>query len=1245
MVCRNTLIDDEGLRMSTNQMHAVRRRIDPAATGKKTRLTFFMVVALFILPACVLAAPAGAAANEHPHDRRVLKAVIPEDVPPTYYRDPKTHEAAGFAVDVMNEIAARAGFSVTYSFQKDWPSIIAAVRNRRADIAPVLGMSEERMKLLAFTSAIETVPVSLFVRSDNTTIKGLRTGITVGVLEGSAAYEAIKRDYPAGIELKRYKRFSNGLFDLLAGQLDVFCCPAPTLERLARDARVEDRIKTIGAPVMELKRGIALRQDDRELYAKLNAATEAFVGTPEYQRIYTKWFGRPRPFFALSKQNVVTAIILAVVIVLMASWRHLSLLGMNRRLRQSEADIKEAQHIARMGRWELDLLKDRLRWSDTIYTLFEIDKTKFGATYEAFLEAVHPDDREMVNAAYTESLKNKRPYEVIHRLLMKDGRIKWVSEACRTDYNPQGQAVRSVGIVQDITERKQAQEALQESEKRHHQLFENMQEGFMIQDIIRDDAGEPVDVRYLELNPAMERFLGKTRAEIIGKTRTQVLGTADPAVIEANSSVAATGRPFHLERYSSGAKRWYESFSYAFGQGQIATLVLDITERKQAEEKVRQSEAKFRNLFESSTDGIFIIDLDGKFIDVNATAYTRLGYSKEEMLSLHISKLDDPVFSSRAAERMKQISEHGVAVFEAAHLRKDGTSMPVEVNSRLMDYEGRTVFFSVIRDITERKRAEKALRESERRYRILFDRSPDGVLLIDPDGKILEFNEAAHSQLGYTREEFTHLRVSDIDPVESADEIRGRLAKIREEEQARFDVKHRTKQGEIREVSVIAQVMMLSGRPVVYAIWHDITERKQMEMELRTHREKLMRLVEERTVELKETNRKLLAEISQREQMEAELVKAQKLESLGVLAGGIAHDFNNLLTTIMGNVSLALIDLDEGHPSYRQLVTADRALLRAQELTQQLLTFSRGGAPVKRAASIGELLREAVGFALRGSRVRCEFTIPDDLWKVDVDAGQISQVIHNLAINADQAMPEGGIIGVRCENADLADGIVPGLSRGRYVKVLFEDNGVGIPRGHLTKIFDPYFTTKQRGSGLGLATTYSIMQKHGGRISVESVIGVGTTFILFLPAARGAFAAQAQELDTPLAPGSGTILIMDDDESIRQTAADALIRYNYTSVFAENGSQAIELYRQAMDAGKPFAAVIMDLTIPGGMGGREALQRLREIDPAVKAIVSSGYSNDPIMADYRDYGFAGVVAKPYRIKQLIETVSRVIAGA
>lgn len=422
----------------------------------------------------------------------------------------------------------------------------------------------------------------------------------------------------------------------------------------------------------------------------------------------------------------------------------------------------------------------------------------------------------------------------------------------------------------------------------------------------------------------------------------------------------------------------------------------------------------------------------------------------------------------------------------------------------------------------------------------------------------------------------------------------------------------------------------------------DITARRRIEAELNKHQEQLEDLVEERTAELKSINSRLQREIAERERMEAELSRVQKLESLGLLAGGIAHDFNNLLGAIMGNISLAMLDVDPENSAYQQLTKAERASFRAQELTRQLLTFSRGGAPVKKRITLPGIITEAAGFSLRGSRVLHELSIAADLWPVEADEGQMMQVFNNLLINADQAMPAGGIIRIAAANVTLGPGDVPSLAAGRYLLITVSDEGSGIPREHLGKIFDPYFTTKQKGSGLGLAATYSIIRKHDGHITAWSELGKGTVFRIYLPASQGEVPPPPRQ--EKFVRGTGAVLIMDDNEDMRMTTGDMLVRMGYTVDYADEGNAAIARYRQAKEAGRPFAAVIMDLTVPGGMGGKEAVEKLLAIDPAVRVIVSSGYSEDPVMSDFRAYGFRGVAIKPYRIRELSEVVASVIGS-
>ena len=382
-------------------------------------------------------------------------------------------------------------------------------------------------------------------------------------------------------------------------------------------------------------------------------------------------------------------------------------------------------------------------------------------------------------------------------------------------------------------------------------------------------------------------------------------------------------------------------------------------------------------------------------------------------------------------------------------------------------------------------------------------------------------------------------------------------------------------------------------------------------------------------------------DITEKRRAERELLKADKLESLGVLSGGIAHDFNNILTSILGNISIAKMFAKPGDKIFERLEEAENDCMRARVLTQKILTFSRGGAPIMKTAFISELLRDSASFALSGSNVRCEFSIPDDLWRIEVDEGQIAQAISNLIINASQAMPGGGVINLLAENivVDERQGIP--LNNGGYVKISVTDHGIGIPKEHFQQIFDPYYTTKRGGSGLGLAIAYSIVKRHNGYIDVKSIPGKETTFSIYLPASPKEALAE-KESGEKIRGGKGKILVMDDEKMIRDVVGDMLGILGYEAEFAKDGAEAVELYKKAEQSVRPFDAVIMDLTVPGGMGGKEAVRKLAEIDPEVKAIVSSGYSDDPVMADFRKYGFSNVVAKPYNIKELGDALYEVL---
>ena len=502
-----------------------------------------------------------------------------------------------------------------------------------------------------------------------------------------------------------------------------------------------------------------------------------------------------------------------------------------------------------------------------------------------------------------------------------------------------------------------------------------------------------------------------------------------------------------------------------------------------------------------------------------------------------------------------------------------------------------------------------ALRESETKFKELAELLPEIVFETNLEGNLTYANRAAFEKFGYSREEFDKslLLYKMIAPCDR-ERAGGNIAQImRGEKIGGNEYTAQAKDGSPFPVIIHSTPILQEGHPVgLRGVVIDITERKRMAEEIR---------------------------------------RAHNLESLGLLAGGIAHDFNNVLTGVTGNLTLLQHFLDRDSEEYEIASEAKLAADRTRDLTQQLMTFARGGFPVKETASIEELLRETTGLSLRGSNSKPEYHFADDLSPLDVDTGQIGQVIQNLVLNADQAMPDGGLLRISAENIELTgDDLLP-LAPGPYVKISVEDQGNGIPKEMLTQVFDPYFSTKETGHGLGLSIAYSIIQRHDGHITVTSEQGMGTTFEFYLPASqKSPVTAPRKGQEKKLARGAGKILLMDDEETIHRVISRTLNKLGYDVKSVYTGEEALGEYKTALKTEEPFAAVIMDLTIPGGLGGREAIGKLHEIDPRARVIVSSGYANDPVMADFASYGFAGKVSKPVDIEDLAGTVKKVLAG-
>jgi PAS domain S-box-containing protein len=503
-----------------------------------------------------------------------------------------------------------------------------------------------------------------------------------------------------------------------------------------------------------------------------------------------------------------------------------------------------------------------------------------------------------------------------------------------------------------------------------------------------------------------------------------------------------------------------------------------------------------------------------------------------------------------------------------------------------------------------RRRAEVAVQESERKYKALVETTSTGFVILDQQGCVLDANAEYVRMTGHRS--LDEIRGRSVAEWTAPHDLQRNAAAVRSCVQHGFvrdlqiDYQHPT--GAVVPVLINATDTGVEGSRQIISIVRDMSDRKRLE---------------------------------------DELLRSEKLHSLGVMAGGIAHDFNNILTAILGNISLLRTTLKPDGASRELLAEAQKASLHARDLTRQLLTFSRGGDPVRKLFKPEALIRESAALALRGRATAREIKIADDLWPVEADESQLGQVLSNLIINASQAMQGEGAVVIAAENRPIREGEVPTLATGEYVVISVSDHGTGIPEQHRPRVFDPYFTTKADGRGLGLAVSYSIVVNHGGAITLDSEVGRGTTFTVYLPGARDAHLTPQPD-EPEIVRGTGRVLVMDDEALVRDIAGRMIRELGYDVAFARDGQEALDVWRKARAEGQPFDVVVMDLTIPGGMGGRQAIRELLAIDPAAKAVVSSGYSQDPIMANYRDYGFRDVIAKPYSVVDMSRTLAAVI---
>ena len=854
---------------------------------------------------------------------------------------------------------------------------------------------------------------------------------------------------------------------------------------------------------------------------------------------------------------------------------------------------------------------------------------------------------------HLDSLSKDCPVRMIdYRSQTPQGQPRWQQWTLRAVFDNNGAVTEYLCAGRDISNLKHVEDGLIDALEKYSTIFECSNDAILLQD------GDCI----LDCNTAALRiFRCREKELLMNKHYTDFSAQKQPDGQDSETKALK-----HIKR---ALKRGMERFQWVCrrmdgsvfptdvilsplnmeGKTIIAAVVRDISDQKQTEEALKKSEEKYRQLVENINDAIFSLDADGTITYVSPAIRKILKYSPDDMVGKHFTKFIYPEDVGYITKRYNELLAGKIMPMEYRLVKKNGKPCWVRTYSRSIREGASQKLFGIITDVSkqkkaeddltkaydkleemvrertedlraankhlkqeikQREKAETQLRKSEEEHkliaeelRVVLNGIGDLIILCDTDLNIVWANKAAAASLGKTTDQLTSMKCCELWHNKHIPSHESPAWKTLHSGQI-HEGTHETPDGaiwEIRAHPLIDEHGIIRGS---IEISRNVTEKKFLELELQ---------------------------------------KKQKLESLGTLAGGIAHDFNNILTVILGNVSFAKLLMNTDDKAYSRLSDVENAALKAKELSGRLLTFSTGGSPLKKIVSIDRFLHDTITLALKRTDIKTLFSFTEDLRPVEVDESQIALVINNLINNAQDAMPEEGTLTIRAENItsdNTADNLP--LPAGSYVKICISDTGIGIDNENINNIFDPFFTTKKQSYGLGLATSYSIIKKHGGYITATSQVGKGTSIIVYLPASAKKEIKHVREREE-IHMGKGNILFMDDEEFIRDLAKSILTHLGYTVTFAKNGEEAIHKYTKARKKGNPFDVVILDLTIPEGMGGKDCITKLIEIDPGVKAIVSSGYSDDPIMSAPEKFGFKAVITKPYKIQTLSNVLQKIIS--
>ncbi|MBF0123409.1 MAG: PAS domain S-box protein, partial [Candidatus Omnitrophica bacterium] len=758
--------------------------------------------------------------------------------------------------------------------------------------------------------------------------------------------------------------------------------------------------------------------------------------------------------------------------------------------------LEQAQKLGQIGSWELDVKKNKLLWTDENYRIFGIS-IGTGLTYELFLDCVHPEDREYVDKEWSAALHGK-PYYVEHRLQMKDGSVKWGSQKAELEFDEEGNCVKGNGFAQDITERKRAEEAVRESEERYHDLFNSMVNGFALHEIVLDDKGAPCDYRFLAVNAAFERLTSLKAVDIIGRRILEIAPGTERYWIDTYGKVALTGEACHFEHFSGVQGKYYEVIAYRPTEGRFACVFSDVTERRKAEEALRESEERLRTVLETVEEGIILSDEKGHFLIYNSAMEKLTGYSQEEANKMKdFMKVLYPVareYDLAVQQLGTLMRENRSQELETVIRRKDGGSCDILTYSVVIFHEGRKLFLTTFRDISQRKKLEETLKESEEKFRVVFDHATDGMSMADPATKRQALcNRQMAQMLGYTQSEYLKLSVEDIHPKADLPYVLDQFGKLVRGEQTTTTLPIMRKDGTVFQADISSSMICVGQHDFLMGIFRDATQR------LKAEKQAVDLAATKASAETaKEKMEEVVAAYKELQQAQTLLIQSAKLSALGTLTAGIAHELNNPLAGILEIMRYHVRqDLDDkDHRDFEEVVKAGE---RMAKIVRGMLDFARPSTGEKGGVNLNSLIEAVLEFTQKimiSQHVDVQKNFEKDLGSIKADEGQIRQVVINLVDNAVDAMQNKGVLKISTRTITV--------NGTRCVEMEFSDSGSGIKQEDISLIFDPFFTTKRpgKGTGLGLAVTQSIIQQHGGEILVQSPPTgqeTGTSFKVRLP--------------------------------------------------------------------------------------------------------------------------------------------------